>query len=369
MHQRFPLFIGHEIYRHSTYGQRHPLAIPRVSTATDLARAMGWLTDDQFVESPRATPAQLARFHDPAYIAAVQAAEATQTVDDATRALFDLGGVSNPIFPEVFRRPATSAGGSIHGATLIAEGGTVYNPAGGTHHGLKDRASGFCYFNDPVLGILSLLDQGLRRVYYVDLDAHHGDGVERAFADDDRVLTVSIHETNKWPFTGAVTDRAGGMARNLPVPKGLNDSEFAAIRDRVLLPLGAAFAPDALVIQGGADAVLEDPLSRLALSNRALWATVAALRPLAPRLLLLGGGGYNPWSVGRCWAGMWGTLLGADTTAPIPSEAEAVLRGLAWNHRFGRNPPQAWFTTLADPPRPGPVRVEVNDVIDTVLRP
>ncbi len=369
MTDRFPLLIGHEIYRHSTYGRRHPLAIPRVSTAIDLARAMGWLPARRYVESPQATRAQLCRFHDADYVTAVAAAERAQAVDDAVRRRFDLGGVSNPVFPEMFRRPATAAGGSIRAAELIAEGGIVYNPAGGTHHGLKDRASGFCYFNDPVLGILTLLDQGLERIYYVDLDAHHGDGVEAAFADDDRVLTVSIHETDKWPFTGGVEDRAGGLARNLPVPKGFNDTELAAIRDRVLLPLGERFDADAVVIQGGADAVLEDPLSRLALSNRALWDTVAALRSLAPRLLLLGGGGYNPWSVGRAWAGMWGTLMGADTTQPPTPDAQAVLRGLRWEHRHGRAPPEAWFTTLADPPRPGPVRVEVEDGIATVLRP
>src|SRR3546814_9328930 len=111
-------------------------------------------------------------------------------------------------------------------------GGIVYSPAGGTHHGRPDRASGFCYFNDPALGILALLDRGFRRICYVDVDAHHGDGVQDAFAADGLVLTLSVHEAGRWPFTGAAEDRAGGFARNLPVPPGFNDSEMDFVRER-----------------------------------------------------------------------------------------------------------------------------------------
>jgi acetoin utilization protein AcuC len=153
------------------------------------------------------------------------------------------------------------------------------------------------------------------------------------------------------------------------MPAGFNDTEMAAVRDRVLVPLGEAFAPEVVVIQCGADAVADDPLSKLALSNRALWDVVAALRPLAPRLLVTGGGGYNPWTVGRAWAGVWATLIGADPTAPPTPAAEAVLRALTWHRAQGRNPPETWFTTIADAPRPGPIRVEVEDAIAAVLRP
>src|SRR5262249_11177843 len=161
-------------------------------------------------------------------------------------------------------------------------------------------ASGFCYFNDPALAILTLLDQGLQRIYYVDIDAHHGDGVEAAFADDPRVRTVSVHEAGRWPNTGKLQDRAGGSARNLPVPTGFNYTEMRFLCDEVLRPLGERFAPEALVLQCGADALADDPMSGLALSNNAHWYVVDRLRDLAPRLLVLGGGGYNPWSVARC---------------------------------------------------------------------
>jgi acetoin utilization protein AcuC len=363
-----PLFLGSEIYRQSSYGPKHPLSIPRVSTATDLSRAMGWLPDEAYRDSPIASPSQLARFHTPDYIEALRRAEKEQRVDAATGERYNLGRLENPIFPEMYRRPAISAGAAILAARLlIDEARIIYSPASGTHHAHPGRASGFCYTNAPVLGILALLDAGFERIYYVDLDAHHGDGVEQAFAKDDQVLTLSVHEDGRWPFTGRAEDRAGGMARNLPVPQGFNDTEMDYLVERAILPLGRAFAPEVLVLQTGADALADDPLSRLELSNRALWAAVGALMELAPRILVVGGGGYNPWSVGRCWAGIWAVLNGFDPTVPPTPEAEAVLRSLSWSRAAGRNPPEHWFTTIADRPRPGPVRDAVRRVVDTVM--
>jgi acetoin utilization protein AcuC len=369
-----PRFIGSDIYRRSTYGGRHPLSIPRVSTCIDLCRALGWLPDDVYVDSPRATPAELIRFHDPAYIDAVQRAEVAQDLAKEEQVRFNLGRNGNPIYPEVFRRPATACGASIlAGRTLAAGAETLYSPAGGTHHGRPDRASGFCYFNDPALAILAMLDGGLERVFYLDVDAHHGDGVQDAFRDDDRVFTLSIHEDARWPMAaqgaGRVDDRAGGAARNLPVPEGFNDSELDYLMEAAVLPLIEAFEPEVLVLQCGADALSEDPLSKLALSNGALWRVVAQVRRLAPRLLVLGGGGYNPWSVGRAWAGVWATLNGFAVPERLPPAAEAVLRALEWRHSRGRNPPEVWFTTLADAPRPGPLRPEIRQIAAAVLAP
>jgi acetoin utilization protein AcuC len=209
-----PLYIGSEIYRGSSYGGKHPLSVPRVSAVTDLCRAMAWLPPAQYRDAPMATPAQAARFHDPAYIDALRRTENAGQVTDEDRARHRIGAEGNPVFPEIYRRPMTSAGGILLAAALTAHGGTVYCPGGGTHHGRPDRASGFCYLNDPVLGILAWLDQGLTRIVYLDIDAHHGDGVQDAFADDARVLTISMHEENRWPRTGAAADRAGGHACN-----------------------------------------------------------------------------------------------------------------------------------------------------------
>ena len=368
---RRPILVGSEIYRHSVYGRTHPLSIQRVTPAVDLVRALGWLQDDRYVDSPRATPEQIARFHDPDYIAAVIEAERSRQVPVEVRERYNIGRNGNPVFAEIFRRPAISSGAALFAGKTLAnvQRGVIHTPAGGTHHGRPGMAYGFCFFNDPVLAILTMLDEGIGRIAYVDLDAHHGDGVQDAFHDDGRVLTISIHEEDRWPRTGPLEDRAGGMARNLPVPRGLNDTEMAALIERAVVPLVHGFFPDALVIQCGADALADDPQAKLDLSNRAYWHAVETLLPLAPRVLVLGGGGYNPWAVARCWAGIWAKINGIDPDVQLNDAAEAVLRALVWNHSRGRNPPEHWFTTLADDPNPGPVRPRIHEIIETVLRP
>jgi acetoin utilization protein AcuC len=365
-----PRLIAHEIYRHSSYGSRHPLSIPRVSAAFDLVKAMGWLAPGQYIESPVATPKEICRFHDPEYVSMLIETERSQRASPETRRRFNIGINSNPIFPEMFRRPATSCGGTLKAASLLLErGGIVHHLAGGTHHGQRDRAGGFCFLNDIVLGIFYLLDGGLTRVLYVDLDAHHGDGVESAFNSDPRVLMISIHEENRWPYTGALENRAGGSARNLPVPRDLNDSEFKVLIEAVVMPLAERFAPEATVIQCGADALADDPMTSGMLSNQAIWRAVQRLSKTAPRLLVLGGGGYNPWSTARCWAGLWATLNQHDPEEIPTATARAVLRDLTWSRNQGRNPPEHWFATIADPERPGKVRSRIHELVAVTLMP
>jgi acetoin utilization protein AcuC len=356
-----PLFIGSDIYRNSTYGSKHPLAIPRVSTVIDLCRELGWLTPENYRVSPCAKPGVLEGFHTPDYIAALQKAEADQHVTDETRDKYGLGTLSNPVFAEMYRRPATAAGGSMLAAELIRDGGIVFNPAGGTHHGLADRANGFCYLNDPVLAIQTLLNAGLDRVVYVDIDAHHCDGVELAFHGSDKVRMISVHEARRWPFTGQLEEDAGGAAFNLPVPRHLNDDEFTAILDQLILPATEAFKPQAIVLQCGADAVAEDPLSRLTLSNNAHWRTVTALKPLSPRFLVLGGGGYNPWSVGRLWSGVWATLNDFEIPDTLDVGAQKILRDLTWSRAEGQAPHPHWLDSLRDAPNTGPIREELRN--------
>src|SRR5260221_1907530 len=139
-----PLFIGSDIYRSSSYGAKHPLAIPRVSTVIDLVRALGWLEDAAYIDSPLATPAQLARFHSADYVAALQRAEAEQHIAPEISRRFNIGCNGNPRFPEIFSRPATACGGSLKAAELLLasrDGAIIYSPAGGTHHGRRERAS------------------------------------------------------------------------------------------------------------------------------------------------------------------------------------------------------------------------------------
>ncbi|MDM7932034.1 acetoin utilization protein AcuC [Tabrizicola sp.] len=364
-----PLFIGSDIYRRSSYGPGHPLRVARVSTVMDMARALGWLPADRFRTSPRAKPAALWLWHDPAYVAALELAEAAGAASPEMQSRFNLGTLSNPVFPEVFRRPATGAGGVMLAAELLATTpGAIHVPGGGTHHGLPGRANGFCYLNDVVLGIKVLQRAGLRRIVYVDLDAHHCDGVELAFAGDPQVRMISVHEEGRWPFSGGLDDSAGGCAFNLPVPRGYNDTEARAVLEGLILPRVAEFRPEVIVLQCGADSLTEDPLSRLSLSNRAYLEALRALMPLCPRFLVLGGGGYNPWSVGRLWTAVWGVLSGQELPDRLPDTASAVLRGLGWGGGGRPAPDETMLTTLLDPPREGPVRAEIRDRLARLAR-
>ncbi len=361
-----PLFFGSEIYRGSSYGGSHPLRIPRVSTVMDLCRSLGWLSPATYRTSPRAKPQALSIWHDPDYIAALQQAEDTGTVSEAVRARHHLGTVSNPVFAQMYRRPATGAGAAMLAADLLARAdrGAIFVPGSGTHHGLPDRANGFCYLNDPVLAILTLRQAGLRRVAYVDIDAHHCDGVAHAFAKDPSVLMISVHEEARWPFTGTMKEVGVGNMVNLPVPRGFHGDEMRVVIERLMVPILRAFNADALVLQCGADGLTEDPLSRMALSNSAYRAVLAALRDLAPRLLVMGGGGYNPWSVARAWTVIWADLAGYAIPARLPPDAEAVLRALSWGGGGRIGPAHDYLTTLLDAPRTGPVRPEVLARID-----
>ena len=361
-----PYFISSEIYRHSRYGAKHPLSISRVAAVTDLVAALGWLPEDRFRKGPVATRDQLLRFHDPDYIDALIRAE-RQGLSDDEKTRWNIGRNGNPIYGEVFRRPATAAGSSILAADLIGQGGTVYSPAGGTHHGQRDRASGFCYLNDPVLGMLTLLDAGIAPIAYVDLDAHHGDGVEEAFRDDPRVTTISVHQADLWPRSGPAVHDFGPSVMNLPVEAGFNDDEFQYVLETAILPKVSAVAPQALMIQCGVDGLEDDPLSKLSLSNGVYRMAVAQLLPLAPRRIVLGGGGYNPYAVARAWAGVWSVLDDHPVPEELSDTAEAVLRALDWKHSRARTPPDRWFRTLLDPPNHGPVRDSTRETVRAAL--
>ena len=361
------VFVGHEIYRQAAYGSLHPLAISRVESVVDLCDALGWFGDGEYRSSPCASDDVLGWFHDPDYVAALRRAADSGMVDVPARQRYAIGTMENPLFTGVFDRAATSVGGSIRAAELALEGRIAFHPAGGTHHGRPDRASGFCYFNDPVFAILRLLRGGAGRVVYVDLDAHHGDGVQDAFAGESRVYTISIHERGRWPHTGDARDTGSGRACNLPVPAGFNDSELGVLTDDVVLPLAARIAPDAVVITCGGDALAGDPLATMALTNVALWRTVEAIVALAPAAVVLGGGGYNPWTLTRYWTGLWGCLAGRTLPQVLPEQAGDVLKRLSCDLIDEGDVRPEWLTTLTDQPQSGPVRASVESLRDQVL--
>ncbi len=182
-----------------------------------------------------------------------------------------------------------------------------------------------------------------------------------------RVWTISIHEQGRWPKTGALADVGGGRSCNLPVPRGFNDAELAILLDDVVLPLANDVAPQAVVLTCGADALAGDPLCSMALTNVALWSAAERLAALAPAAVVLGGGGYNPWTVTRYWAGLWGRLSGRKIPTVLPEEARAILARLQSDLIDDEDIREAWLTTLADEPDDAPARDEIRRLRDRAL--
>lgn len=356
------VYLGSEIFRRPAFGSNHPLKIMRHSAVLDLVDLLGWLPSESFRRIGPATRDELLAFHDPGYLAALEHADSTGVATPEVRDRYGIGTLENPLFPGLFERAATTVGGSILAAKLACEGYRAFHPSGGTHHARRDRARGFCYLNDPVFAILTFLDVGKDRVLYVDLDAHHGDGVEDAFVDEPGVMTVSIHEENRWPYSGQSGERRGGGARNLPVPKGANDSELDYLTENAVLPLAHAFDADALVLCCGADCLAGDPLSTMMFSNTALWDTVERLLALDRPTVVLGGGGYNPWTVSRYWAGLWGRISAREMPDRLPAAAVQLMRTMSCDLIDEEDIEDAWLTTLADERNLGPVRDAVKAV-------
>jgi acetoin utilization protein AcuC len=186
--------------------------------------------------------------------------------------------------------------------------------------------------------------------------------VQEAFLDEPRVRVVSIHERGRWPHSGAADDVGRGYACNLPVPAGFNDSELEHLLESVVLPFAAEFAPQAVVVTCGTDALAGDPLSGLGLSNVALWEAVERVIGDAGPAVVLGGGGYNPWTLARCWTGLWGRLRGLEMPDELPVAAQRILRSLECDLVEDDDVDEAWFRTLADAPRSGAVREEVKSL-------
>lgn len=359
------VFLGGDLYRHSGFRANHPLAIPRIAAVLDLCAALDWLPPQQHRECPQASFEQLCEFHDPGYVEALRRSDRNGRVEIADRERYAIGTMENPVSPGLFERAASAVGGSILAADLALQGHRVFHPAGGMHHGRPDRASGFCFFNDPVFTLRRLAHHGLTRIAYVDLDAHHCDGVQDAVRTDPRMHTLSIHEAGRWPHTGAADDQGGGRSVNLPVPGGFNDSELAFLMAEVVRPWLAHLQPQAVVVACGTDALAGDPLSSMKLSNGALWDAVLQTVEAAPAAAVLGGGGYNPWTLARCWTGLWGRLSGRPLPARLPTAATDLLRVLQCDLIEDDEIDPEWLSSLADAPRPGPVREDVRRLAES----
>ena len=330
--------ISSDIYRNTHYGEKHPLNIPRVGATLDLIKAMSWYDEAKFITAPIAKPNLLKKFHSNDYVNVLIEVDEKQEIDKNQSNKYNLGTPSNPIFKGMYKRPATSVGGSVVAAEFAFLHGRAFNLGGGLHHGLANKANGFCYLNDLVFAIKRFREFGLRRIAYVDLDAHFCDGVASAFSEDPDVMLVSAHEANRWPFQGKLEENFPDKNLYAPISKGSTDIDLEALFEYIFYPAIENFKPEALIVQGGADMLKDDPLSRLEMTNNCLWKVLSKLALLAPKLLLTSGGGYNPWSVSRLWTGFWAILNDIEPPSLYTDEGRRLIENLRWFRKDKVNP-------------------------------
>lgn len=307
------------------FGPHHPLRPERLRLARGLLQAYGVLDrpEVQVVEACPAREEEVLLIHSRDYYEAVAAASAGQPVKDAVRYGFSV--VDNPPFPGMLEASLLYTGASLQAARLVSAGEVpcAFNLAGGLHHAMASRASGFCIFNDPAIAIADLLKRH-ERVLYLDIDAHHGDGVEAAFRRSSRVLTISIHESGRFLFPGTgfpeeIGEGEGaGYSVNAPLFPGTGDDTFIRVFDALVPPLVDWFQPDVVVAQLGVDTHRLDPLAHLSLTTRGFLHAVQAIRDWGRPLVALGGGGYNPGVVARAWTLAFGCLARVDLPDTLP---------------------------------------------------
>jgi acetoin utilization protein AcuC len=322
------------------FGPGHPMDPVRLSLTRSLVRAFGLDQALRVVAAPPAGDSTLSLVHRADFVAAVRRASADPRAADAA---YGLGTADNPAFDGMHEASALIAGQSVGAAEAVWHGEVDHavNFAGGLHHAMPGAAAGFCVYNDAALAVARLLELGAERVVYVDVDVHHGDGVQAAFWDEPRVLTISLHESPRtlFPQTGWPEETGGpaaeGGAVNVALPAGTGDAGWLRAFHAVVPELVAAFRPQVLVSQHGADTHVEDPLAHLAVSLDAQRVVEQACHELAHehaggKWLALGGGGYAVTDVvPRTWTHLVGIAAGAPVPprTPVPDEwREEVYR-------------------------------------------
>jgi acetoin utilization protein AcuC len=340
-------FLYSDDFSRFSYGSTHPLKPFRLKLTYELIKACGLLAPDdprKIVPSP-AKREDLLAFHAPEYINLLEASNSGSLVP--TAAAFGLGEGDNPVFPGMFDWSLLVAGASLKAADLVdsGEAGIAFNISGGLHHALADRASGFCYINDPVLAIKLLVRRG-RRVAYIDIDAHHGDGVQAAFYDTDKVLTISLHETGRtlFPGTGFEQETGEGPGKgycvNVPLPPEAGDELFVRAFRSVVPVLVERFRPDVIVSQLGVDTFWNDPLAHLNVTTGGFCTMVEMIRSMAPKWVALGGGGYDAGNVARAWTLAWAIMNHVEAPDAIPPSFLQQFPGAGFRNSKLRDAPR-----------------------------
>jgi acetoin utilization protein AcuC len=299
------------------FGPEHPYKPERASKTYELCIRYGVMNQPwmRILEPKPIAKHLLMRFHEPDYIRLLEdASKGEVRLEMLERGL---GSADNPLLSGIYEWSLRAAGGTHEAMRRIMSGEALvaFNPLGGFHHGMPGHAEGFCYLNDIAITIMDALNRlPKQKIAYVDFDAHHGNGVQNAFYTDPRVLVISVHETGRtlYPESGSEKEIGAGAGKgftvNFPLEPGSDDEIYDFVLDGVVFELLRSFSPDIIIAQIGADTLLSDPLTHLKLTNNTYQKGIKGIRELCPKILALGGGGYDLYRTARCWTLAWSIL-------------------------------------------------------------
>jgi len=363
------ILIASEKYKELRYPKNHPLRVPRVSLMLNYIKALGF--DPNYIEGRNATIEELLLFHTKDYIDALIEADTNMKSSNYIREKYSIGTIENPISAGMWKGSLLATGSSVQAAEyyiknhITSKEFVSFNPAGGMHHAMKSRANGFCFLNDPVVAIKYLLNNGFKKIIYIDLDAHHPDGVQEAFYDSKDVFLLSLHQSPEYAFPFKVgyqnelgTGEGFGYNMNIPLPQDINDSEFVYALEKAMEIAVDKFAPEVFVVQMGVDALKEDYLSKFNLSNNIYIKAIDVIKSYTKKFILLGGGGYNPISLARAWSLIWLYLEGIKPEEiTITKEAKELLKSIDYED-FDELMEDDIYDTILDKPREGSIRIK-----------
>ena len=314
------------LFGNFNYGDDHPFKLHRNRMAYDLLAAYDLLElpNMEIRDCLPVTDEMVLTFHDPAYIARLKEFSASEEPRADFR--YGLGDAECPVFKGLYDCAALGAGATFEAVRLVEEEkfDIAFNLTGGWHHAHRAKASGFSYINDAVLAINWLVARG-RRVLYLDIDAHHGDGVQEAYYDTDQVLTISLHESGIYfyPGTGFEDEigvgRGAGYSVNVPLPAHTDDAIYMKAFDEIAYPLIAAYNPDIIITQIGADTFRTDPLTNLEITTYSYGGILAKIKSLKIPWVALGGGGYELMNTARAWTMAWAIMNDVKLDPRLPS--------------------------------------------------
>lgn len=334
IHSNEVLVFSDRLNRHS-YGPNHPLKVERLRITMDLIEAYGLFDHPEmpWVEAREADEKDVRLVHTSEYLEVLRQANTGQAPAKSWQ--YGLGSGDNPVFPGLYDWSLLVTGATLECIRQVRfeNRRIAFNIAGGLHHAQPARSSGFCYLNDPAIGIARMIQDGLR-VVYLDLDVHHGDGVEAVFYNTDQVLTISIHQHGHslFPGTGFPEEMGQGPGRgfavNIPLAPGTDDDLYLRVFKETVPPLVHAYNPDVLVTQLGVDTFTTDPLASLNLTTDGFCRLIREIKSWGLHWVALGGGGYNIMNVARAWTSAWAIMKGVHLSDDLPDAFVTKHRNL-----------------------------------------